>query len=403
MKKIIFLLISFILSTSIWAQENLVLNPDINKEVVLRLMIYTTLEESLLLDQKLYPEEISFIESDEWTDLVKKEVLPLLSKEQIQYTNKNPHFWKKTSRAIGSKFSNLIKSFRSTSRLNGFDVALLFVLGKSFEYALPGILLNMGLPGLATASLFIPIGTAIAAAYSLTKKMIKNQKLKKLYGGKENFQEIKLIEKSIEENLKLSKKGTLLLPFVNSDGQFKGLAINSSLSLKKTYITFTSLKKFLKQHDAKNLLNQLKDKDFSSLSKVIKIVNTIYESKNINLQKDFENYFAYATVDFIPLKDYGPLINWSFQSAHSKNCSELIQSVKYVPLGSSLNAVARLFEKVTLTYVAQTWSGAKFKLFKKLSEAIIKLRVEANLSEESIWSETDEIHFTNTLSAVCVD
>jgi hypothetical protein len=403
MKKYIFLLLSVIISTSIWAQQGLELNPDINKEVVLRLMIYTTLEESLLLDQKLYPEEISFIESEEWTDLVKKEVLPLLTKEQVQYTNHDPNFWKKTSRAIGKKFSGLIKSFRSTSRLNGFDVALLFVLGKSFEYALPGILLNMGLPGLATASLFIPIGTAIAAAYSLTKKMIKNQKLKKLYGGNENYQEIKLIEKSIEENLKLTKKGTLLLPFVNSEGQYKGLAINSSLAFKKKFITFTSLKKFLKQNDAKNLLDQVNDKNYSSLSKVVKIVTSIYESKNINLQKDLENHFSYATIDFIPLKDYGPLINWSYQSAQSKNCSELIQSVKHVPNGSSLNAVARLFEKVTLTYIAQNWSGTKFKLFKKLSAAIVKLRVDANLSDVSTWSETDEIHFTTSLKAVCID
>jgi hypothetical protein len=394
-------LVLLFFSASLLAQETKVSKTDINQELALRLMIYTTLEESILLDQKLHPDELAFIESDEWIDVVKAEVTPLLTNDQLDFIKQDPSFWKKISKGIGKKFSGLMKSFRSTSRLNGFDVALIFVLGKSFEYALPGMLFQMGLPGLATASLFIPVGTAIAAGYSLVKKMIKNNKIKKLYGGKDNFQEFKLVEKSIEDNLNLKKKSTLLFPFINSEGQYKGLAINSSLSFKKDFLTYGSLKRFLKQHDRKDLLDQTQDKNYSTLSKVVSLVTKVYEPSNLNLQKDFEHIFSYAMIDFIPLIEYSPLVQWSVSSAHSENCSDLIQSFGKVPVGSSLNAVARLLEKVTLPFMAQTWSGTKFKFFKKLHDVIIKLRVEANLSKDALWSERDELHFMNSLSSVC--
>jgi hypothetical protein len=60
-------------------------------------------------------------------------------------------------------------------------------------------------------------------------------------------------------------------------------------------------------------------------------------------------------------------------------------------------------EKVTLPFMAQTWSGTKFKFFRKIHDVIIKLRVEANLSTESFWSDTAEEHFVNSLSAVCTN
>jgi hypothetical protein len=400
----LFFLVLLFCSTSLFAQVSPALSSEeANQELALRLMVYTTLEESILFDQKLHPDELAFIESDEWTDTVKAEITPFLTSEQLAFIHQHPNFWKKASKGIGAKFSGLIKSFRTASRLNGFDVALIFVLGKTFEYALPGILLDMGLPGLATVSLVVPVGTAIAAGYSLVKKMIKNQKIKKLYGGKEKFQEFKLVEKSIEDNLNLRKKSTLILPFINSEGHYKGLSINSSLGFKKDFLTYGALKRFLKHHDEKDLISDIKEKKYTSLAKVVSLVTKIYESSNENLKKDFEHQFSFAMIDFLPLKEYSPLVQWTINSAHSKNCADLIQSFHQVPAGSSLNAVARLVEKVTLPFMAQTWSGTKFKFFRKIHDVIIKLRVEANLSTESFWSDTAEEHFVNSLTAVCTN
>ncbi len=390
-------------SQNLWAQANLNYEEVLkfNRELKLKLLVTTTIQEAMIIDEHLHPNEIDYIESKEWTDFIQKEISALLTQEQLQEIQKDPNFWKKAGRAIGKTVIGFLRGFRSQSRLNGIDTGIVYLVGNSLEYLIPAALINIGLPALAPIGFFFPTGELLTTGYIFLKKMVKAQKLKKMYGGKENYRLFDSLETEIQARLHQRKSDTALIPLQLINGEYVGLATNSGFSLKKEFVTYSALRKFLKEVGRTDLVKELQGQGYSSLSKVVLLTNAIYAEKDDRLKKAFEERFKRTFVEFNELKGQGSLVSWGFKTINARNCSDLIQSVKEVPSLSSANAVARLYENAILPTMADEWKGLDFVTFNRLKKQMIKLRVAANLNVSSKWTATHRDLFVKGLSQAC--
>jgi hypothetical protein len=184
-------------------------------------------------------------------------------------------------------------------------------------------------------------------------------------------------------------------------GDYIGLATNSGFAIKKDFLTFSALRKFLKEVGRADLTNNLQGQGYSSLSKVVLITNKIYAGNDNQLKLAFEERFKRTFVEFSELKGHEALVSWGFKSINAKNCSDLIQTVKDIPAMSSANAVARLYENAILPTMADEWKGLDFGTFKRVKKQLIKLRVAANLSDNLTWSATLKDMLLNELTNAC--
>ena len=384
MKQKLLILTSFILfSFSLLAKTT----SPISSELLLDLRITTALYEAGVENVELSQDEIIAIEDEEWISTIQETGTRILQEHHVADSDIKKVEWKKVAKKSGGFLLKIYKKFRSNSRINGIDVGLVYLLCKPIEnYLIPMMFISIGEPEFAAISLFVPTSAVITGTYTMFKKLINQRKIKKLYGDKNLFDFYKDLEASTAKQLHLDKDDTYLLPVRKIDNQVMLIAVNKDKSLSPHKLTFVKAYAYALDHGmSASELKNVRKLGEKKLMKLILIIENFYSTQSPEWLSEFEKQFRDSVVLVDNLESTKELRTWASKIQEVSNCSDLRALIQVTPSGYSSREIFGLIRDVFIPTMADTLSGWKTGMFKRIRKGLEKIEVAINLEENPTW------------------
>lgn len=398
-QKTLLLLFVSLFSLSLWAKTP---SPASN-ELMLDLRITTALYQAGVENVELNQDELLAVEDEEWISSVQEAGTQILKEHQVTESDIKKVDWKKVAKKSGGFFVKIYKKFRSNSRINGVDVAIVYLLGKPFEnYLIPMMLIGAGQPALAAASLFVPTSTFITGGYCLLKKFINQKKVKKMYGDEELYTFYKDLDAKIEKQLHLKKDNTYLIPARKIGNQVMLIAVNKNHNMGPHKLTFAKAYSYAVSHGITEAeLKTVRKLGEKRLMRLIILVEQFYSTQSAEWLSEFEKQFSDSTVLLDNLEATKELRTWARRITDIDDCEGLRSLIHVVPAGHSSREVLRLVSDVFLPTLADSMKGWKTGMFKKMRKGLQKIEVAINIEENPLWDDQQFNRMDSMLENAC--
>jgi hypothetical protein len=302
---------------------------------------------------------------------------------------------------VGNKLKTTIKDFilslRTMGRTQGSGAVITYLAGTGAGYAMVGIGLLVGAPGIVAFFSVFPLATIATSGYLAIQGVADNIEKRRAFNTdaeKDYYKEYKEIRKLVKKEMK-TKKGSLIYVMdtdlgitIKKPGFWKSIA--QFFGADRSSVSLINLKRSLKKHDLylPEIKKIRKNRKLTVIERIVAILKFIRDNftekeRNLVLAR-----FQKSFIDYIPpvprLSEY---YVWSKNSMNVEDLSELPGIFSEVPEEAHYLSVMKLYQDVILPRLSEKLPGAKMRPFICLKRKSWHVVATGYKEIDLIWNE----------------
>jgi hypothetical protein len=343
--------------------------------------------------------------AEDWNENEWNEYIENIVKNELIFKVNNPTAKEKNNilntlkAGLEDGVKGLLKSTVSLGRKSGVTSVIAYLGGTAAGYAIMGLGLAIGAPGIAGFFAVFPLGTIIASSVIAIQSINNKIEKKKAFNENEVFDyyaEYKSIIERIQKDLSI-KDGDLLYS-VNIN---QGIAIDEKKILKslgeligigKSNVSLVNLRRSLKKNNLYSADFKLifKARNISYYEKIISILYKINTDLNEDDKENVLIRFNRNRVYNLPVvKEIISVTDWGQGMTLINNLYDLPATLRQAPAGMGFVTILKVYKDFVLPKLSERLSGVHFKEFKCLRRKLWKHMAKGYKNTELVWDTSN--------------